>query len=144
MRAGAARWRPTRGTSTGSSLAAAISCLADVDSLRNCTQNPELIKQLKLDEAAVAQSRQLATSSAAAANAALQNNAVVLEESLTKVAAGPVSWGVIFGGDVSRRAAENEIARVKDAPNLAISGDARIAASPSSTAATPQRMVYLD
>jgi hypothetical protein len=91
-----------------------------VDSLRNCTRNPELVKQLKTDEAAVAQSRQLATSSAAAANVTLRNNAAVLQESLTRVASRPSSWGIIFGGDVSRRDAQDEIARAKGAPDLAI------------------------
>jgi hypothetical protein len=103
-----------------SSLAEASKCLSDVDSLKNCTRNPELIKQLKVDEAAVAQSRQLATGYAAAANVTLRNNASVLQESLAKIAPRPSAWGIIFGGDVSRRAAEDEIAKAKGAPNLAI------------------------
>ena len=106
--------------STQSSLSEASRCLSDVDSLRNCTRNPDLIKQLKVDEAAVAQSRQMATSSAAAASVTLRSNAAVLQESLAKVASRPSSWGIIFGGDVSRRDAEDEIAKAKGAPNLVI------------------------
>ena len=106
--------------STQSSLSEASRCLSDVESLRNCTRNPELIKQLKVDEAAVAQSRQMATSSAAAATATLRSNAAVLQESLAKVSSRPSSWGIIFGGDVSRRAAEAEVAKARDAPTLAI------------------------
>jgi hypothetical protein len=106
--------------STQSSLAEASKCLADVDSLRNCVRNPELVKQLKVDEAAVAQSRQAATNYAAAANVALRNNATVIQESLAKVAERPTSWGIVFGGDVSRRDAEDELAKAKDVPSLAI------------------------
>ena len=106
--------------STQMSLAEASKCLSDADSLKNCTRNPELIKQLKLDEAAVAQSRELASSSAAAATVTLRSNAAILQESLTKVASRPSSWGIIFGGDVSRRAAEDEIAKASGTPSLAI------------------------
>lgn len=106
--------------STQTSLAEASKCLSDVDSLRNCSRNPELVKQLKVDEAAVAQTRQLATSYAAAANVTLRNNESVLQESLAKVAARRSAWGIIFAGDVSPREAEAEIAKAKDAPNLAI------------------------
>jgi hypothetical protein len=106
--------------STESSLAEASRCLSDVDNLRNCTRNPELVKQLKMDEAAVAQSRQLATNSAAAANATLRNNAAILQESSAQVVSRPSFWGIIFGGDVSRRDAQDEIARAKGAPDLAI------------------------
>jgi hypothetical protein len=106
--------------STESSLAEASKCLSDVDNLRNCTRNPELIKQLKLDEAAVAQSRQLATTSAAAATGTLLNNAAILQESLARVGSRLSAWGVVFGGDVAPREAETEIAKAEDAPNLAI------------------------
>jgi hypothetical protein len=106
--------------STQSSLAEASKCLTDVASLASCTKNPELIKQLKLDEATVSQSRQLATSAAAAANGTLRNNAAVVQESLARVASRPRAWGIIFGGDVSVKDAENEIAKAKDAPDLAI------------------------
>jgi|RhiMethySRZTD1v2_1073278.scaffolds.fasta_scaffold00731_9 hypothetical protein len=106
--------------STQTSLAEASKCLSDVDSLRNCSRNPELVKQLKLDEATVTQTRQLATNSAAAANLTLRNNESVLQESLAKVATRRSSWGIVFGGDVSQREAEAEIAKAKDAPNLAI------------------------
>jgi hypothetical protein len=106
--------------STESSLAEASRCLSDVDNLRNCTRNPELVKQLKTDEAAVAQSRQLAASSAAAASVTLRSNAAILQESRARVAPGPSSWGIVFGGDASRRAAQDEIAKAKGAADLAI------------------------
>jgi hypothetical protein len=106
--------------STQSSLAEATKCLSDVDNLRNCTRNTELREQLKLDEAAVAQSRQLATTSAAASTGALRSNAAVLRDSYASVGAGQSSWGIVFGGDVSVREAEAEIAKAKDVEDLAI------------------------
>jgi hypothetical protein len=106
--------------STEASLNEASKCLTDLESLKSCAKNPALIKQLKLDEAVLSQSRQFATSSAAAANATLRTNAAVLQESYARVSSRPTSWGIIFGGDASRRDAEDEIAKAKDAPNLAI------------------------
>ncbi len=106
--------------STQTSLEEARKCLSDVDSLRNCTRNTDLINQLKASEATVAQSRQLATNSAAAANVALRNNAAVLQESLATVAPRPSQWGIVFGGDTSIREADFELAKAKDVPNLAI------------------------
>jgi hypothetical protein len=109
--------------STQASLAKATDCLSDVDTLRNCTRNTELVERLKLDQAAVAQSRQLATSSAAAASGALRSNAAVLQDSYASVAAagaGQAGWGIVFGGDVSVREAEAEIAKAKDVEDLAI------------------------
>ena len=106
--------------STEASLSEVGKCLSDLESLKGCAKNPDLVKRLKLDEAAVSLTRQLATSSAAAANATLRSNAAVLQESYARVASRPTSWGIIFGGDVSRRNAEDEIAKAKDAPNLAI------------------------
>jgi hypothetical protein len=102
------------------SLARTQGCFASLDALRACANDTALKAQIERLTNDIGATQQVARSSAESITRTLDTNSAIIEESAARVTPTGTNWLVVFGGDVSRRAAEDEIRKAMPAQNLAI------------------------
>lgn len=92
-------------------------CFTSQTKLMECAKDKNLLEQLVSQEKNLQQFQVIASKTSTAIDRTLQANASVINQS--QLVVGASLWGVVFGGDVSKEAAEDEI---KKAEKMGISG----------------------
>lgn len=88
-------------------------CFSSSERLQACARDKILLLQFEQRQQEAAQSVERAQRSAGAIESTLADKSKVIERSAASIAPKVSLWGVVFGGDVSREAAENEIRRAQ-------------------------------
>ena len=88
-------------------------CFSSLERLQACANDNNLRVQFEQRQQEAARSVATAQRSAGAIESTLAANREVIERSAASIAPRTSLWGVVFGGDVSKEAAENEIKRAQ-------------------------------